>query len=190
MDESKERFLTFSISEYLDLFFKKRDPEKLGMVITNKQVAYSIGNYLDHWAKTVELSKTMYPNRGYNHAYYYQSGIWIYSTGNDITINLPDVLNKTQYECLKELVNDILEYEEENNVKIEYFDPESVLSEAKEKLGRTYDYDSDEVIMTESKTWQNSFSTETMSAKAHNLKEIDFINFESEYDEKEFGEFI
>lgn len=175
MSDDENRVLNYSISEYLDLYYKKHKYNKynkLAMVITPNQVAYSIGNIKDHWDKTIDLSKTLFPTRNYDHNNLYEDGIWIYSVGEDITIQIPQYsIDAAQYQCLEELINDVLKYESENNVKVFDYNVEEILSQLKRKIISSYE--SDEVIITKPTIWNDKFlGKEVMNGKPHNLKNV------------------
>ena len=167
MNESSERVLNVSISDYFDLYYKHHQRKKLVLFITKKQMAYMVGNQIDHWGKTAILSQQLFPERNYDYDRYYEGAISIYSVGNDIEINLPDAIDKTQYECLVELINEIEKYEKENNIKIEYFgDKEELLNEARSKIKPTIE--DDEEIISEQIMW----GEDIIDSKPHNIKKI------------------
>ena len=189
MDNTENSVINFSISKYLDLFYKKHKYTKLAMVITPKQVAYLMGNLIDHWPKAVKLSQTLFPQKNYNHNHLYDGeiriysvggdlydgGIWIYSVGDKLTIELPDFLDLAQYQCLEELLNEVIEYEKEKNVKILDFDVNEMLNKAKSNLCESYD--STEVIITKPVNLSNDPTIrEIMAGKPHNLQNLKQVN--------------
>ena len=165
MNDNNKRVLNFSVSDYFDLFYKYHDRKKLVAFITPKQVAYMIGTYYDHWEKTTLLSQQLFPYRNYDHNNLYEGAISMYSVGDDLEIYMPDVIDKIQYQCLRELINEIDEYEKNNDVNIDHsvFDRNGILEEAKSKLRNIKE--EDEEIISEPIT----FGKDIMDGRPHNI---------------------
>ena len=184
MNDSDDKVLNYSISDYLDLHYKKNIDEKLVLLITPNQTAYMKGEAFDHWPKMVKLSRVLFPNGGYDKNYNsaYEGGVWIFSNGELVDIYVPGEINKVQYQCLEEILADISKYEKENNVHVleEDFTVESILSEAKthvtnkeEELG--------EVILTEPIITKNQINIEEETfGRPHNFENVKVKNPEKE----------
>lgn len=166
-----DRVLNYNISEYLDLFYKEHKNTKFAMYITAKQAAYVIGDEYIHWDKVVGLSQVLFPSRNYNEEDLYEGAISIYSIGDFLTIYIPDVVDPVQYECLKELLTDVLEYEKQQEVRIIDEGIDYYLNDAKERIGHVVE--EDEVIISEPVTFSIAGEKEeTVIGRAHNLSNM------------------
>ena len=85
---SESRVLNYSVSDFLDLYYKRHDYTKLVLFITTKQTVFLEGNLNDHWTKTILLSQNLFPNRNYNHMRYYEGAISVFSVGDTLDIEI------------------------------------------------------------------------------------------------------
>ena len=67
--------------------------------------------------------------------------------GYDFHINLPSRISFQQFEVVKDIVNQIKLFENDFRVRIEYFDADSILEEARKKVSGSYLFEDDEKIV-------------------------------------------
>ena len=145
-DYIKSHLSSETIYEFLK-FCHKNGYRKLAGIITNKQRLFNIAPGSDHWTLTNEMLKKIFPKRKYNWNNPYKDGILIFSTGDDLVIDLPMKISQTQHASILKMLEQIHQFEKDFDTKVKYFDAEKVLNEANKKLTDNKVDDLDEVIV-------------------------------------------
>ena len=168
MENNNGKVLNYSISKYLDFYYKKKKNEKIAIYITAKQTVYMLGNEYIHFEKVIAMSKALFPYRGYNQENFYEGAVSIYSVGPYLTIYIPDVIDPIQYECLSEILDEIIKYEDEEQIRILVEGKDYYMNEARSKLGPNIE--EDEVLITEPIPYEEfGLKTEMIFGRPHNM---------------------
>ena len=138
-----------SIYDYLVLCEDAHPRYKLAGMITNNQLVTSIAREdLDyHIAMFEKIFESAFSYGKYSINKMPNDIIAFYSTGKDFIIHIPDKISFQQYQTLLNIVNQVKRFETDYDVKVDLFDSNAILDEAKTKLYTAYSIESDEVIV-------------------------------------------
>ena len=135
-----------NIYDFLKFCRESGGTHKLAGIITNKQRVFNVARRGDHWSLMTEVCQAAFPKRLYDFNNLYHDGVEVYSVGYDLTMWLPMEVSQMQYDSIVQMIDQVKQFEEEYDTKVEYFNVDYTLEQAKKRLADVERDDFDEVI--------------------------------------------
>ena len=158
-----------NIYDFLKFCRESGGTHKLAGIITNKQRVFNVARRGDHWSLMTEVCQAAFPKRLYDFNNLYHDGVEVYSVGYDLTMWLPMEVSQMQYDSIVQMIDQVKQFEEEYDTKVEYFNVDYTLEQAKKRLADVERDDFDEVIVGVPLTedLQNEFSNKEETIKKY-----------------------
>lgn len=158
-----------NIYDFLKFCRESGGMHKLAGIITNKQRVFNVARRGDHWSLMTEVCQAAFPKRLYDFNNLYHDGVEVYSVGYDLTMWLPMEVSQMQYDSIVQMIDQVKQFEEEYDTKVEYFNVDYTLEQAKKRLADVERDDFDEVIVGVPLTedLQNEFSNKEETIKKY-----------------------